>query len=135
MKKDASGEKGDDSECGRGCLGRNAIANAAAAAGPAVVNISVTRGEEKIDLFEVFNFIVVVVVVVVLRSVDGVDLFGVLSFLAGFEGLMLGKSMGSGTIIDPNGTILTCAHVVVDFEGARTVTKGKVGFVSLIGFT
>lgn len=46
--------------------------------------------------------------------------------LVGIDGLMLGKSMGSGTIIDPDGTILTCAHVVVDFEGARTVTKGKV---------
>lgn len=49
LKKEASGEKGDDSECGRGCLGRNAIAQAAAAAGPAVVNISVTRGKAKID--------------------------------------------------------------------------------------
>lgn len=44
----------------------------------------------------------------------------------GFHGLTLGKSMGSGTIINPDGTILTCAHVVVDFQGMRTSSKGKV---------
>lgn len=85
--KEASGENEDDSRCCPGCLGRNSIAKAAAAAGPAVVNISVTQG---------------------------------------INGLMLGKSIGSGTIIDPDGTILTCAHVVVDFQGTRTVSKGKV---------
>nr|DAD45954.1 TPA_asm: hypothetical protein HUJ06_004184 [Nelumbo nucifera] len=41
--------------------------------------------------------------------------------------MTLGKSIGSGTIIDPDGTILTCAHVVVDFQSMRTVSKGKVG--------
>ncbi|KAK3023470.1 hypothetical protein RJ639_044850, partial [Escallonia herrerae] len=44
----------------------------------------------------------------------------------GFQGLTVGKSMGSGTIIDPNGTILTCAHVVVDFQGLSSSSKGKV---------
>ncbi|XP_073007254.1 putative protease Do-like 14 isoform X1 [Typha latifolia] len=84
---EASGENEDDSRCCPGCLGRNSIAKAAAAVGPAVVNISVTQG---------------------------------------IHGLMLGKSIGSGTIIDPDGTILTCAHVVVDFQSKRGVSKGKV---------
>lgn len=54
--------------------------------------------------------------------------------LVGINGLMFGKSMGSGTIIDPDGTILTCAHVVVDFEGARTVTKGKVSASYMVDY-
>ncbi|GMH11362.1 hypothetical protein Nepgr_013203 [Nepenthes gracilis] len=49
-----------------------------------------------------------------------------LSVPHGFHGLTLGKSIGSGTIIDPDGTILTCAHVVVDFQGMRASSKGKV---------
>ncbi|OMO86707.1 hypothetical protein CCACVL1_09513 [Corchorus capsularis] len=44
----------------------------------------------------------------------------------GFYGLATGRSMGSGTIIDADGTILTCAHVVVDFQGRRITSKGKV---------
>ncbi|XP_038717292.1 uncharacterized protein LOC120010585 [Tripterygium wilfordii] len=44
----------------------------------------------------------------------------------GFRGITTGKSIGSGTIIDASGTILTCAHVVVDFQGMRTTSKGKV---------
>ncbi|XP_028550589.1 putative protease Do-like 14, partial [Dendrobium catenatum] len=85
-KEEPQGDENND-KCGPGCLGRNAIANAAAAAGPSVVNISVSRG---------------------------------------IHGLILGKSMGSGTIIDSDGTILTCAHVVVDFEGMKSISKGKV---------
>ncbi|XP_020107086.1 putative protease Do-like 14 isoform X2 [Ananas comosus] len=50
-----------------------------------------------------------------------------ISVAHGIHGLMLGKSIGSGTIIDPDGTILTCAHVVVDFQSTRGVSKGKVG--------
>ncbi|KAL5992494.1 putative protease Do-like 14 [Asimina triloba] len=38
-----------------------------------------------------------------------------ISVTQGFHGMTLGKSIGSGTIIDPDGTILTCAHVVADF--------------------
>uniref|UniRef100_A0A7N0TGJ2 PDZ domain-containing protein n=1 Tax=Kalanchoe fedtschenkoi TaxID=63787 RepID=A0A7N0TGJ2_KALFE len=49
-----------------------------------------------------------------------------LSVPQGFRGLTLGKSIGSGTIIDPDGTILTCAHVVVDFQGMRLSSKEKV---------
>ncbi|XP_048499527.1 putative protease Do-like 14 isoform X2 [Beta vulgaris subsp. vulgaris] len=45
---------------------------------------------------------------------------------AGIYGLTMGKSIGSGTIIDSDGTILTCAHVVVDFQGMRASSKGKV---------
>ncbi|XP_019187523.1 PREDICTED: putative protease Do-like 14 isoform X2 [Ipomoea nil] len=69
------------------CLGRDTIANAAASAGPAVVNLSVPKG---------------------------------------FHGLTVGKSIGSGTIIDADGTILTCAHVVVDFQGLSPSSKGKI---------
>ncbi|XVF41889.1 hypothetical protein PTKIN_Ptkin01aG0316600 [Pterospermum kingtungense] len=43
-----------------------------------------------------------------------------------FYGFSPGKSMGSGTIIDADGTILTCAHVVVDFQGRQVTSKGKV---------
>lgn len=39
--------------------------------------------------------------------------------------------MGSGTIIDKDGTILTCAHVVTDFHGPRAASKGKASiFIS-----
>ena len=47
-------------------------------------------------------------------------------FVIGFYGLTMGKSIGSGTIINADGTILTCAHVVVDFQGMRASSKGKV---------
>ncbi|KAK6143926.1 hypothetical protein DH2020_024274 [Rehmannia glutinosa] len=49
-----------------------------------------------------------------------------LSVPQGFYGMTVGKSIGSGTIIDEDGTILTCAHVVVDFQGLRSSSKGKV---------
>lgn len=49
-----------------------------------------------------------------------------LSVPKGFHGLTVGKSIGSGTIIDKDGTILTCAHVVVDFQGLSPSSKGKV---------
>ncbi|XAR52621.1 HtrA2 peptidase [Bertholletia excelsa] len=49
-----------------------------------------------------------------------------LSVPQGFHGILVGKSVGSGTIIDSDGTILTCAHVVVDFQSARSPFKGKV---------
>lgn len=41
-------------------------------------------------------------------------------------GISPGKGMGSGTIINQDGTILTCAHAVVDFHGLRASSKGKV---------
>lgn len=34
--------------------------------------------------------------------------------------------MCSGTIIDADGTILTCAHGVVDSQGRQLTTKGKI---------
>ncbi|XP_012569478.1 putative protease Do-like 14 isoform X2 [Cicer arietinum] len=43
-----------------------------------------------------------------------------------FYGVTTGRSIGSGTIIDKDGTILTCAHVVVDFHGSRSSSKGKI---------
>jgi hypothetical protein len=39
---------------------------------------------------------------------------------------MAEKSIASGTIIDPDGTILTCAHVVCDFQSTKAVVRGKV---------
>lgn len=44
---------------------------------------------------------------------------------------MAEKSIGSGTIIDPDGTILTCAHVVVDFQSTKPVVRGKVIVLAL----
>lgn len=87
VKKEGSWEDGDGEKhrcCN--CFGRDTIANAAATVGPAVVNMSVSRG---------------------------------------FHGLSAGRSIGSGTIIDADGTILTCAHVV-DFQGLSISSKGKV---------
>ncbi|XP_024965317.1 putative protease Do-like 14 [Cynara cardunculus var. scolymus] len=49
-----------------------------------------------------------------------------LSVPTGFRGMSVGNSIGSGTIIDDDGTILTCAHVVVDFQGFSSSSKGKV---------
>nr|GMD48122.1 putative protease Do-like 14 [Ipomoea batatas] len=49
-----------------------------------------------------------------------------LSAPKGFYGLTVGKSIGSGTIIDADGTILTCAHLVVDFQGLSPSSKGKI---------
>ncbi|RZC67896.1 hypothetical protein C5167_011586 [Papaver somniferum] len=49
-----------------------------------------------------------------------------ISVSQGYRGMALGKSIGSGTIIDSDGTILTCAHVVVDFQSTKKVSKGKV---------
>ncbi|KAL2345676.1 hypothetical protein Fmac_006961 [Flemingia macrophylla] len=43
-----------------------------------------------------------------------------------FFGITSGKSIGSGTIINKDGTILTAAHVVVDFNGSRRSSKGKI---------
>ncbi|TKY61512.1 putative protease Do 14 [Spatholobus suberectus] len=43
-----------------------------------------------------------------------------------FFGITSGKSIGSGTIINKDGTILTSAHVVVDFQGSRGSSKGKI---------
>ncbi|XP_075501952.1 putative protease Do-like 14 isoform X6 [Primulina tabacum] len=54
-----------------------------------------------------------------------------LSVPQGFGGMTMGKSVGSGTIIDEDGTILTCAHVVVDFQGLRSSSKGKQVEVTL----
>ncbi|KAL3632963.1 hypothetical protein CASFOL_025947 [Castilleja foliolosa] len=48
-----------------------------------------------------------------------------LSVPQGFHGMTVGRSIGSGTIINEDGTILTCAHVVVDFQGLRSLSKGK----------
>lgn len=48
----------------------------------------------------------------------------------GIYGVAIGKGIGSGTIIDKDGTVLTCAHAVVDFQGLRASPKGKVcGFL------
>ncbi|XP_024026776.1 putative protease Do-like 14 [Morus notabilis] len=49
-----------------------------------------------------------------------------ISIHQGMFGIGGGKGIGSGTIIDKDGTILTCAHAVVDFHGVRAASKGKV---------
>ncbi|XP_050280758.1 putative protease Do-like 14, partial [Quercus robur] len=43
----------------------------------------------------------------------------------GFYGIT-NQRIGSGTIIDEDGTILTCAHVVNDIQGMGGAVKGKV---------
>ncbi|KAF4352079.1 hypothetical protein G4B88_002186 [Cannabis sativa] len=43
-----------------------------------------------------------------------------------YGGVFGGKSIGSGTIIDKDGTILTCAHAVVNVQGRSISSKGKV---------
>ncbi|URE11235.1 Trypsin [Musa troglodytarum] len=42
-------------------------------------------------------------------------------------GLRSSKRIGSGTIIDADGTILTCAHCVEDHDRKKRVCNGKVG--------
>lgn len=49
-----------------------------------------------------------------------------LFYFVGFHKMSAPKSIGCGTIIDADGTILTCAHVVSDFQGLRYFPKGKV---------
>ncbi|CAH9087316.1 unnamed protein product [Cuscuta europaea] len=49
-----------------------------------------------------------------------------LSVPKGFHGWAVGKSIGSGTIIDKDGTILTCAHVVLTSQGLSPSSNGKV---------
>ena len=41
------------------------------------------------------------------------------------------QSIGSGTIIDPDGTILTCAHVVADFQSTKAIVRRKVANLAL----
>ncbi|PHT46775.1 putative protease Do-like 14 [Capsicum baccatum] len=48
-----------------------------------------------------------------------------------FHGLRAGRSIGSGTIKDADGTILTCAHVV-DFQGLSISSKGKIKSTTLL---
>lgn len=46
--------------------------------------------------------------------------------LVGIYEVGVGKGIGSGTIIHEDGTILTCAHAVVDFHGLRASSTRKV---------
>jgi len=41
------------------------------------------------------------------------------------------QSIGSGTIIDPDGTIFTCAHVVADFQSTKAIVRRKVANLAL----
>lgn len=47
----------------------------------------------------------------------------------GFYGITTGRSIGSGTIIHEDGTILTCAHVVAYSQKLRSSSKGKVCYL------
>ncbi|KAF3454517.1 hypothetical protein FNV43_RR04965 [Rhamnella rubrinervis] len=49
-----------------------------------------------------------------------------ISFAKDIYGAITVKHIGTGTIIDNDGTILTCAHTIVDFHGLRASPKGKV---------
>ncbi|KAB2018698.1 hypothetical protein ES319_D08G247600v1 [Gossypium barbadense] len=49
-----------------------------------------------------------------------------LSVQQDLNGFTTVRSMCSGTIIDADGTILTCAHGVVDSQGRQLTTKGKI---------
>ncbi|XP_017977821.1 PREDICTED: putative protease Do-like 14 [Theobroma cacao] len=49
-----------------------------------------------------------------------------LSVSQGIYGISTRRNICSGTIIDADGTILTCAHVVADFQGMRSTINGKV---------
>ncbi|KAJ8484214.1 hypothetical protein OPV22_016699 [Ensete ventricosum] len=51
----------------------------------------------------------------------------VVNISVGKGGLKPSTSIGSGTIIDPDGTILTCAHCVEDLDRKKRVCNGKVG--------
>uniref|UniRef100_A0A804NKW0 PDZ domain-containing protein n=1 Tax=Zea mays TaxID=4577 RepID=A0A804NKW0_MAIZE len=82
----SDGSSGDP-RCCPACLGRNSIAKAASAVGPAVVNISSMHD---------------------------------------MHGWVNEQSIGSGTIIDPDGTILTCAHVVADFQSTKAIVRRKI---------
>ncbi|CAM8925387.1 unnamed protein product [Rhodiola kirilowii] len=42
------------------------------------------------------------------------------------DGKSSGASSGSGTIIDADGTVLTCAHLLLDAHGRRNTSAGKV---------
>lgn len=62
----------------------------------------------------------------------------IFKFNCGFVGIFGiggGKGIGSGTIIDKDGTILTCAHAVVDFRGQKIASKGKVYSSFVISFS
>lgn len=53
-----------------------------------------------------------------------IDIYGAVSL----------KSICTGTIIDKDGTILTCAHAVVNFQGLRASPEGKVSGCIIYGF-
>ncbi|URE35033.1 Trypsin [Musa troglodytarum] len=78
--KETSRENRDDGPSSPGCTQRDTIAEAAAAAGPAVVHISVAQAP-----------------------------------------------YGSGTIIDPDGTILTSANCVAESLNSREISQSKIG--------
>ncbi|KAJ8491979.1 hypothetical protein OPV22_013700 [Ensete ventricosum] len=78
--KETSRENRDDGPSSPGCTQSDTTAKAAAAAGPAVVHISVAQGPS-----------------------------------------------GSGTIIDPDGTILTSANCVAESLNSRKVSESKIG--------
>uniref|UniRef100_A0A804NKV9 PDZ domain-containing protein n=1 Tax=Zea mays TaxID=4577 RepID=A0A804NKV9_MAIZE len=112
----SDGSSGDP-RCCPACLGRNSIAKAASAVGPAVVNISSMHGENISVYLKTVKFLTSVVAMCSeLLELPFVDMHGWVNE----------QSIGSGTIIDPDGTILTCAHVVADFQSTKAIVRRKI---------
>lgn len=117
----SNGSSGDP-RCCPACLGRNSIAKAASAVGPAVVNISSMHGENISVYLKTVKFLTSVVAMCSeLLELPFVDMHGWVNE----------QSIGSGTIIDPDGTILTCAHVVADFQSTKAIVRRKVANLAL----
>ncbi|XP_042423420.1 serine carboxypeptidase-like 19 [Zingiber officinale] len=53
-------------------------------------------------------------------------------FFSDVYGHMPIMGIGSGTIIDPDGTILTCAHCIADFSSRQVILKGKVANIIFV---
>ena len=54
-----------------------------------------------------------------------------ITFFVDVHGWVQEQSIGSGTIIDPDGTIFTCAHVVADFQSTKAIVRRKVANLAL----
>ncbi|XP_059648495.1 putative protease Do-like 14 isoform X2 [Cornus florida] len=113
VNKDASGKFGD---------GSRSIATAVAMVIPAVVHISVPCSMFQICAIA-FLYIYVYECICCLGNCPSRLSVSLLSV---GDAKTSGSKKGAGAIIDPDGTILTCAHVLLDSRGKRVTSKGKV---------